>query len=244
MGKGHGSSSAFLMDTPLASTSHPYKPHSSWPEVGSQCRHGQSPIHSFMKSLWWWMRDEWGPHSDPPAMISVHPHPQTCLNIVLKLTPTLFLSSPVCPFPVPSIASTAFSLVPIPTQPPSSLHSYPQASSPPSIHSHPQFHPHIHLNLSLVQPQAPNPEIPLWWVDDLLSFSCSALSGSFVTPWPVTHLQDCRVLCLWDFPGKSTGVGCHFFLQGFFSTQRWNLSLLQCRWILYPWATWEVQVDD
>ena len=23
-----------------------------------------------------------------------------------------------------------------------------------------------------------------------------------------------RLLCKWDFPGKYTGVGCHFFLQG------------------------------
>ena len=23
-----------------------------------------------------------------------------------------------------------------------------------------------------------------------------------------------RLLCPWDFPGKSTGVGCHFFFRG------------------------------
>ena len=23
------------------------------------------------------------------------------------------------------------------------------------------------------------------------------------------------LLCSWDFPGKNTGLGCHFFLQGF-----------------------------
>ena len=27
-----------------------------------------------------------------------------------------------------------------------------------------------------------------------------------------------KLLCLWNFPGKNTGVGCHFFLQGIFST--------------------------
>ena len=26
-------------------------------------------------------------------------------------------------------------------------------------------------------------------------------------------LQPTRLLCPWDFPGKSTGVGCHFLLQ-------------------------------
>ena len=29
-----------------------------------------------------------------------------------------------------------------------------------------------------------------------------------------------------DFPGKSTGVGCHFFLQGIFLTQGSNPDLL------------------
>ena len=32
-----------------------------------------------------------------------------------------------------------------------------------------------------------------------------------------------RFLCPWDFPGKNTGVGCHFFLQGIFPTQGSNL---------------------
>ena len=36
-----------------------------------------------------------------------------------------------------------------------------------------------------------------------------------------------------DSPGKNTGVGCHFFLQGIFPTQGTNLGLLHCRQILY-----------
>ena len=31
----------------------------------------------------------------------------------------------------------------------------------------------------------------------------------------------------WDFPGKDTGVGCHFLFQGFFPTQGSNSSLLR-----------------
>ena len=42
-----------------------------------------------------------------------------------------------------------------------------------------------------------------------------------------------RLLCPLDFPGKNTGVGCHFFLQRIFPTQGSNLSLLHCRQILY-----------
>ena len=46
-------------------------------------------------------------------------------------------------------------------------------------------------------------------------------------------LQLTRFLCPWDFPGKDTGMGCHFLLQGIFLTQGSNLGLLHCRQILY-----------
>ena len=39
-------------------------------------------------------------------------------------------------------------------------------------------------------------------------------------------LQSTKFLCPWDFPGKSTRVGCHFLLQGIFLTQGSNPSLL------------------
>ena len=48
--------------------------------------------------------------------------------------------------------------------------------------------------------------------------------------------MDCslpRLLCPWDSPGKNTGLGCHFLLQGIFSTQESNPGLLHCRQILY-----------
>ena len=47
-------------------------------------------------------------------------------------------------------------------------------------------------------------------------------------------LRSTRLLCPWDFPRKSTGVGCHFLFQGIFLTQELNPSLLQCRQMLYP----------
>ena len=37
-----------------------------------------------------------------------------------------------------------------------------------------------------------------------------------------------------NFPGKNTGVGCHFLLQGIFLPQGLQLCLLNCRRILYP----------
>ena len=45
--------------------------------------------------------------------------------------------------------------------------------------------------------------------------------------------MDTRLLCPWDFVGKSTGVGCHFLLQGIFPSQGSNLGLLHCRQMLY-----------
>ena len=46
-------------------------------------------------------------------------------------------------------------------------------------------------------------------------------------------LQPTRLLHPWDFPGKNTGMGCHFLLQGIFLTQGLNLGLLHCRQTLY-----------
>ena len=43
--------------------------------------------------------------------------------------------------------------------------------------------------------------------------------------WP-HRLQLSSLLCPWDFPGKNTGVSCHFLLQGIFLTQGSNMSLL------------------
>ena len=62
------------------------------------------------------------------------------------------------------------------------------------------------------------------------------------TLWP-DGLQPARLLWAWDFPGKNTGVGCHFLLQGIFPAQGSNphLSrLLHCRRILSHWVTREL----
>ena len=63
--------------------------------------------------------------------------------------------------------------------------------------------------------------------------SCSVMSD-LLQPH---GLQPSRFLCPWKSPGKNTGVGCDFLLQGIFLTQGLNpclLCLLHCRWILYP----------
>ena len=44
----------------------------------------------------------------------------------------------------------------------------------------------------------------------------------FGTPWTVA----CQAPLSMEFPGKNTGVGCHFLLQGIFLNHRSNLGLL------------------
>ena len=39
-------------------------------------------------------------------------------------------------------------------------------------------------------------------------------------------LKPTRHLCPWNSPGKNTGAGCHFLLQGIFLTQGSNMGLL------------------
>ena len=54
--------------------------------------------------------------------------------------------------------------------------------------------------------------------------------SDFVRP---RGLQPTRLLCLWDSPGKNTGVGSHSLLQGIFLTQGLNPGFLHHRQILY-----------
>ena len=68
----------------------------------------------------------------------------------------------------------------------------------------------------------------LYILDQLASSKWSEVR-LFATPWTVAY----RLLHPWDFPGKSTGVGCHFLLQGIFPTQGLTPGLLHCRQTLY-----------
>ena len=69
---------------------------------------------------------------------------------------------------------------------------------------------------------SPSPRLNVFsfFLLELLLFSL--MSNYFVTPWTVAH----QALCPWDFPGKNTGVSCHFLLQGIFLTQGSNSGLL------------------
>ena len=79
----------------------------------------------------------------------------------------------------------------------------------------------------------------LHWQDKFFITKPSGKSSVSVTPSTVLDslaphgLQLARLLCPWNSPGKNTGVGCNFILQGIFPTQGSNLDLLHCRQILY-----------
>ena len=56
----------------------------------------------------------------------------------------------------------------------------------------------------------------------------------FVTSWTVACT---RILHPWDYPGKSTGVGCHFLLQKFSQVcPFYGLTLLYLSALLLPFA--------
>ena len=67
---------------------------------------------------------------------------------------------------------------------------------------------------------------------ELLRSEVKSLSHAwlFATPWTVACT---KLLHPWDFQGKTTGVGCHFLLQGIFPTQGSNPGLSHCRQTLY-----------
>ena len=57
-------------------------------------------------------------------------------------------------------------------------------------------------------------------------------------------MDSSRLLCRWAFPGKNTGIGCHFFLKGSSQTRHQiHISCISCigRCILYYWAIWKAQ---
>ena len=51
---------------------------------------------------------------------------------------------------------------------------------------------------------------------------CCSVAKLFPTLCNAMDLQPTRLLCSWNFPGKNTGMGCCFLLQGIFLT--WGLN--------------------
>ena len=56
---------------------------------------------------------------------------------------------------------------------------------------------------------------------------CMLSHFSYVLLFATLWAEATRLLCPWDSPGKNTGMGCHFLLQGIFPSQGSNLCLLR-----------------
>ena len=96
------------------------------------------------------------------------------------------------------------------------------------------------MNPSVPNPSSLSEEFSVFSLD---TFFCALTYYMCVCVWSHSVVSDslrpcglhpARLLCPWDSPGKNTGVGCHFLLQGIFPTQGSNLGLLRCRQTLYP----------
>ena len=63
-------------------------------------------------------------------------------------------------------------------------------------------------------------------------------SLSRVQPLGPHRLQPTRLLHLWDFPGKSTGVGCHFLLPCDINNLNYSRSLLSKSIVVLLYSAW------
>ena len=87
----------------------------------------------------------------------------------------------------------------------------------------PQFKSIISLALSFISSPTVTSRHDYWKNhQEVCMLSHSVVSDSFQSH----GLKPTMFLRPWDFPGKNTGVGCHFLLQGIFPTQGSNPHLL------------------
>ena len=75
-------------------------------------------------------------------------------------------------------------------------------------------------------------QLCMWYGEKEPHWHCDSLGAAATT----------RLLCLWDFLGKNTALGCHFLLQGIFLTQGLNLYLLCWQAGSSHWTTREAPV--
>ena len=72
----------------------------------------------------------------------------------------------------------------------------------------------------------------------LVSMCLCSVMSNFLQP----HGLSARLLCPWNFPGKNTGIGCHFLLRWIFQPRdQTHISCISCigRQIFYDCTIWE-----
>ena len=97
-------------------------------------------------------------------------------------------------------------------------------------------HKHTDKELPTMEGDSRTSMLPFaFWHLYILQVGSFSVANSCWTLLRPHELQPTRLLCPWDSPGKNTGKGCHFLLQGIILTQGWNrglLYLLNCKKIL------------
>ena len=74
----------------------------------------------------------------------------------------------------------------------------------------------------------------------LVSMCLCSVMSNFLQP----HGLSARLLCPWNFPGKNTGIGCHFLLRWIFQPRdQTHVSCISCigRQIFYDCTIWEAR---
>ena len=97
------------------------------------------------------------------------------------------------------------------------------------------FHPTFHITHMFTNTCAHTSHINIPWSTCMCVHS--VVSDSL---WPC-ELQSTRLLCLWNSPGKNTGVDCHFLTSG----EQTCIFCVSCQaggFFLYQWATWEASL--
>ena len=90
-------------------------------------------------------------------------------------------------------------------------------------------HPHPTLIQTFLEPEY----LGSFTDSGLLECESESVNRSVVSDSLQPHgLYSASLLCPWNSPGKATGVGCHFLLQGIFLTQGLSPTFMHWRWIL------------
>ena len=103
----------------------------------------------------------------------------------------------------------------------------------------------VHAHLCPTLCNSTDCSLPGFSVHGILQARILASAGEVAQSCPTVRfhgLKPTRLLHPWNFPGKSSGVGCHFLLQENFPTQGLNPGLLHCRQMLYHLSTRAVLV--